>query len=188
MKNHTWLPIMSRLLRTAALACAGMLAVAALALAAEGGAAAPGVEVPGQLEASDAIWMGKVTQVGERGTDVLEKIVPEGTKVKQGDFVFQLETKPIQQGIDAAQAEVRKDDLAVDAAKAKLEVLRGQLKAEQAKVPARIAPAALEVERLAALPEPMSVSAAESQLKAAQASLDDADKKQRPSSAWPPRA
>ncbi len=155
-----------------------LIACLAFALAMQVCAAAS-VTIQGQLEASDVVWLGRRTQVGGRSSDVVEKLVPEGSHVKRGDFVFKLDTAPMEQYAGLIQTQADRDRLAAEAAGAKLETLRGQLQAEKAKGPALLAPFTLEVERLTALPESVDVSAAEARLKAAQAALKDAEDKHK---------
>ena len=157
------------------------MARAAFALAALHccGALAANVSIQGQLEASDAVWLGRVTQTGERSTDVIAKIVPEGTQVEKGDFVFQLDTAPMERGVETAQAQVDQSNLTVKFVAAELDTLQGQLSAQEAKGSALLAPFTLEVERLEAPPDPVDLAAAEAQFKAAQASLDEAESKRK---------
>ncbi len=154
------------------------LACLAFALAVQVCGAAS-VTVQGELEASDAVWLGRLWNGADRGADVLSKIVPQGTRVKKGDVVLQFDTTPMERDIETAQSQAGRQDLAVQSARAKLDALRGQLDAQKQKAPALLAPFTLEVERLEGLPDPVDLAAAEARLRAAQASVDAAESRRK---------
>jgi len=139
--------------------------------------AAGTVSIPGALEAADAVWVSRLVRtINYQRSDVLEKIVPEGTRVKKGDFLFQLDLAPIKRELEKEQASAKTLELKVVSAESKLAELNRKIEAAIEKRPSRLAPFELEVTRLKKLPEAIQLSQAHSELERLQAILAEADR------------
>ena len=131
------------------------------------------VTMPGQLEAAEPVWVARVTQGWRRTGDTIERIVPEGTRVKKGDFLLQMDLTPMEREEEKAQAAVEEAELAITSAEAEVGALTAQLRALKETSEARRAPYRLAVERLKGLPDPVELSEAESELVGAQEVLSE---------------
>ena len=96
--------------------------------------AAGTVSIPGALEAADAVWVSRLVRTDNyQRPDVLEKIVPEGTRVKKGDFLFQLDLAPIERELEKEQASAKTLELKVVSAESRLAELNKKLEAAEEK-------------------------------------------------------
>jgi len=132
------------------------------------------VRIEGELEASDAVWVSRRAML-KYGSDVISKIVPEGTKVKKGDFLLQVDTQNWERDKQDAEARVKDGELRVTAGESKVSTARGELDAVREKAEPRVEPHRLAIQRLKNVPDPVELSAAESELERRKAALAEAE-------------
>ncbi|KPK62592.1 MAG: hypothetical protein AMK73_05915, partial [Planctomycetes bacterium SM23_32] len=135
------------------------------------------VTIPGQLEAADAVGVTRRSQTWENTELAIEKIVPEGSRVQEGDFLCQFDSTQTSRAEEAARNEARNKELALKSAEAQLAAQRGELEAARQSAPADLASYRLAVQKLKNLPEPVDLTAAETEVKKAQAILEEAQKR-----------
>ncbi|MGD2174737.1 MAG: hypothetical protein PVJ27_04980, partial [Candidatus Brocadiaceae bacterium] len=122
------------------------------------------VTIPGQLEAADALHVTRRSQTWENTTAPLAQLVPEGSHVQEGDVLFETDPTQVERRIQAAEGELKSRRLAVVSARSELAALEGELVSMRQSVPLELASRRLEVERLEALPDPVTLAEAEAEV------------------------
>ncbi|MCK4284193.1 MAG: hypothetical protein KAX44_07740 [Candidatus Brocadiae bacterium] len=160
--------------RRLALALLAVLATASIAGRSSSATSAP-IEVPGEIEASDAVWVGRREVHSKYRASVIEKIVPEGTRVKKGDFLLSVETRLWERDKQDALGVVKRRELELAGTQAQLATAESELEAAREKLPSRLEPHRLAIKRLKGLPDPVALSSVQSELERAQAQLAEAE-------------
>lgn len=135
---------------------------------------ASAMTIPGQLEAADGVYVTRRSQTWAFVRLSLEKIVPEGTVVKEGDFLFQIDSTETKRAAEEVEAAVKTWEVSLTGAESSVVALRSQMEAARDTGPARLAPYVLAVQRLRNLPDPVDLADAESQLATRRAVLAEA--------------
>jgi len=129
------------------------------------------VRIPGRLEAADAILVTRRSLVSNNPRTAITKIVPEGSAVQEGDFLFEIDGTEMERRAEKAEADAKDARLKEEAARARLAALQAELSAARESGPARLASCQVEVERLKSLPDAVELSAAESEVARLEAAL-----------------
>ncbi len=131
------------------------------------------VSITGKLEAADALHVTRRSQTWENTTAPLTKLVPEGSRVEQGDTLFETDPTPVERRVQAAEGELKARQLVVTSALSELAALEGELEATRQSVPLQLASCRLNVERLKALPDPVALAEAEAEVARLEAVLQE---------------
>jgi len=123
-----------------------------------------GIQIPGEISAADAVWVGRREVHWKFRGDVIREIVPEGTFVHKGDFLLSVETNLWERERDNCQGLVKRREAELAGAEARLSAAQADLEATKKKAAPRLQPLQLAVERLRGLPDPIELSAARSDL------------------------
>ncbi|NLW50716.1 MAG: hypothetical protein GXY85_07705 [Candidatus Brocadiaceae bacterium] len=134
------------------------------------------VALAGVLEATDAVWVGCRTCDWEYQSTVIDKIVPEGSHVKEGDFLFQVDQTKFGRALKAAESALKKAELNLESAQLQRATRQGELEVARGRTDADLALCRARIAHLESLPTRADLLRAESTFAARKAMLQEAER------------